>query len=80
MEERKSKTPLGARIFPCATLEWSEAGQKDVVVYPAVGCGDSCDGCAWNPLEAARRLKEGHWVSQAGLRSLRFKRKENNHE
>ena len=58
--------------YPCETLRWNDARQKDCWFMPLVTCRNECDDCPWNPAEAKRRIRTGRWVTvRSGDRELK---------
>lgn len=53
----KTKARVSA---PCGYRTKSLSGKTEVF-YPAVDCAYDCDTCGWNPKEAKRRIRFGHW-------------------
>ena len=57
---------------PCMFIGKDDNG-NDAEMMPDVTCGKRCSTCPWNPEEKARRLKEGHFVSNATVMIRHYK-------
>ena len=63
-----------SKTYPCSSVQWSEARQRDVLYETVVfHCRKKCEICGFNPDEAARRLREGKFLTnRRGGRTLHF--------
>jgi len=55
---------------PCIVLKWDGHNIKHYV--PKIDCAMDCENCGFDPMEEARRLSQGRYVTYRGIKTLHF--------